>query len=383
LELQEYHRAATEEDASENGRWQGVLRDQRSAARQQLAEVWRNALQGAVDQFARDSVVGLDRILDQVYTRVSHTYEQRFTQELDTAVANAGQHAASRRSNELNQAIRRLRQAVTPEDVTNWLLDAVGNYCSRAAVFAISGPLLQGLGIRGVESTPSREVFESLDIPVADGPAFVQCKEASDTVVSIAAPSQVSAAIAGIFNHQPHDRVYLLPVVVRGETAAILYASPDDKPLDLASLELLVQAAGMAAETIVPGNTVSEEPKPPVELVQIQGVASGWTPRRLQELNWSELEKDEQELHLSARRFARVQVADLRLYHPNAVEEGRRSAKLYETLRAQIDEAREVFRNKYVAAAPSMVDYLHLELVRSLAHDNPSLLGSNYPGPLV
>jgi hypothetical protein len=30
-----------------------------------------------------------------------------------------------------------------------------------------------------------------------------------------------------------------------------------------------------------------------------------------------------------------------------------------------------------------MVDYLHLELVRTLANDDPELLGENYPGVIV
>jgi hypothetical protein len=30
-----------------------------------------------------------------------------------------------------------------------------------------------------------------------------------------------------------------------------------------------------------------------------------------------------------------------------------------------------------------MVDYLHPELVRTLANDDVELLGSDYPGPLV
>ena len=30
-----------------------------------------------------------------------------------------------------------------------------------------------------------------------------------------------------------------------------------------------------------------------------------------------------------------------------------------------------------------MVDYLHLELLRTLANDDADLLGSEYPGPMV
>ena len=29
-----------------------------------------------------------------------------------------------------------------------------------------------------------------------------------------------------------------------------------------------------------------------------------------------------------------------------------------------------------------MVDYLHLELIRSLARENSRLMGQNYPGPI-
>ena len=36
-----------------------------------------------------------------------------------------------------------------------------------------------------------------------------------------------------------------------------------------------------------------------------------------------------------------------------------------------------------MTSSPTMVDYLHLELVRSLANDDAILLGPNYPGPLV
>jgi hypothetical protein len=52
-------------------------------------------------------------------------------------------------------------------------------------------------------------------------------------------------------------------------------------------------------------------------------------------------------------------------------------------VRARIDTARESFRKKFFSATPTMVDYLHLELVRTLANDDPELLGNDYPGPLA
>jgi hypothetical protein len=91
----------------------------------------------------------------------------------------------------------------------------------------------------------------------------------------------------------------------------------------------------------------------------------------------------EQQLHLRAQRFARVQAAEMRLYHAELVQTGRTHRNIYERLRQPIDSARESFRAQFFANCPTMVDYLHLELTRSLANDDTDLLGSSYPGPLV
>jgi hypothetical protein len=91
----------------------------------------------------------------------------------------------------------------------------------------------------------------------------------------------------------------------------------------------------------------------------------------------------DQDLHLRAQRFARTQVAEMRLYKSENVKIGRAARSLYTSLKAEIDSARETFRRDFLSAPGGMVDYLHLELVRTLANDDVELLGSDYPGPLV
>ena len=89
---------------------------------------------------------------------------------------------------------------------------------------------------------------------------------------------------------------------------------------------------------------------------------------------WFELSRPEQELHLKAQRFARVQVAEMRLYKPAAVKDGRARRDLYAVLETEIDNSRKLFQRDYLTATPTMVDYLHLELVRTLANDEVDLL---------
>jgi hypothetical protein len=118
------------------------------------------------------------------------------------------------------------------------------------------------------------------------------------------------------------------------------------------------------------------EPPPP-ELVTIE-------PAPPQPASaWDRLPAEEQRIHLRAQRFARVQAAEMRLFQADAVLAGRAGRDLYDTLRNSIDAAREAFRLSFFAPCASMVDYLHLELVQTLAHDDPDLLGNNYPGPMV
>jgi len=98
---------------------------------------------------------------------------------------------------------------------------------------------------------------------------------------------------------------------------------------------------------------------------------------------WERLTPQEQQIHFRAQRFARVQVAELRLREGDTVQSARTSRNLYGALQKQIDSARETFRRSFFEPCTSMVDYLHLELVRTLANDDPELLGKNYPGPMA
>jgi hypothetical protein len=90
-----------------------------------------------------------------------------------------------------------------------------------------------------------------------------------------------------------------------------------------------------------------------------------------------------EEKHLRAQRFARVRVAEIQLYHPGAIKSGRAAGDVYTALKAQMDEARDAYREKFLTPVNGTADYLHAEFVRTLANDDAAMLGPDYPGPLV
>jgi hypothetical protein len=85
----------------------------------------------------------------------------------------------------------------------------------------------------------------------------------------------------------------------------------------------------------------------------------------------------------SARRFAKVKIAEIQLYQAPAVKAGRASHDLYGALKPHIDAARQAFEERYLGNGHPTADYLHTEFVRTLANDDATLLGPGYPGPLA
>jgi hypothetical protein len=97
----------------------------------------------------------------------------------------------------------------------------------------------------------------------------------------------------------------------------------------------------------------------------------------------SQLSAAEQKTHKDARRFARLLVFEIELYNKAKVAEGRKSKDLYRRMKLDIDRSRQTFEQRFGKTVGKQFDYFHEELVRTLAGNDPSLLGLGYPGPSV
>jgi hypothetical protein len=321
----------------------------------------REILEGRLSQI----LVELEGLFDaRLATQVTMEVEQR----LATAVANVSVHvrerARSEFAEELNQAARRIRQATDVDELIATLLDTTGAYATGIALFRVSKSIAKGERIRGVPDQQAEE-FRGLEIPLASAAALGEAVQSGEPVASVTSTAEVSAALARIAGHSEDGRAFVYPLVARERVPALVYAWGTVQGV---VLEMLTQFAA-AVWAGIPA------PVEPVSLTASPGSAP--TP-------WEKLAASEQQLHLRAQRFARVQVAEMRLFETDAVQTGRARRDLYGALRVRIDGARDSFRKSFfISSCPSMVDYLHLELVRTLANDDPEVLGKDYPGPLV
>jgi hypothetical protein len=286
--------------------------------------------------------------------------------EMERLFQEARGRARGELADQLNQAVRRIRQASTPEELLATLLDAACGFAGGAAVFRIEGEVARGQRIRGVPEKVA-QVFGDFEIPLASAAALAGAVESRDPVIAATTGPEVSGEMAGLAEHGAEDRASIFPLVVENRVPALLYAWGD---VQGAALELFAQVAAAAW---------SEPAAAPVELVTIAAPAADPVPAPAA----PELSGEQERMHLKAQRFARVQVAEMRLNEAAAVHSGAAQRNLYESLRPRVDAARAAMREKFFEPCPGMLDYLHLELVRTLAHDDPELLGKDYPGPLA
>jgi hypothetical protein len=279
----------------------------------------------------------------------------RFAADAQTLYTEAREQARDELAAELNLSVRCLRQSATLEELVATLGDTAAHFAGGAIVFRISD---------GVAKSEKMD----LAIPLASAPALAGAVETRDPVTAVTTAGEVSAALAERLGHLSDGRAHIHPIVVKDSVPAILYAWGD---VQGAAVELVVQVAAATWLGLLPA-------PPAVQLVSI-APQPGVKPAS----SWESLSPEDQRVHLRAQRLARVQVAAMRLQEGAAVQAGRSQGNLYEALRGPIDAARELFRRDFFAACPSMVDYLHLELVHTLANDDAELLGKHYPGPMV
>ena len=273
---------------------------------------------------------------------------------------------------QLNQAVRRLRLAEDREELAATAVDVASSFAGAAAWFRIEGESARGQRIRGVTEEAS-EAFVSFAVPLKSAAALAGAVETRDPVIAAAVASEVGPETIDLLKHSSDGRVAIYPIAASDGVKALLYTWGVTSG---AAVELISQVAAAVWLVLDPPPPPPPPAAPVPELVQIVA------PRPAKP-SWDELPPDEQRVHLRAQRFARVRIAEIRLQESEAVQSGRNRRNLYEVLRQPIDTARATFHATFFKASASMVDYLHLELLHTLAQDDAELLGNDYPGPLV
>ena len=347
-----------------------VLNDVRETAREQLNAAWQIEIERVQEQLAAGWREHIERVFEERFVELSARVEVEFGAGVRAAVSDTRARTRREVAGKLNQAVRRLRFFENEDQWSRALVDATESFCERAALFIVNGPALRLQASRGVPSDVKID-----NTPVESAPAFAGAVQSRDTIVALRTRGELSDVIADVLGEASEQRFYLFPIPVHERVAAVLYTDSGSYGEDTAVTEAL-ELMAVFASAVLEG-----QPETP-DKSKLVRIATERQPAPTVAL-WFSLSKEEQELHLRAQRFARVQVAEMRLYKAQAVKAGRLERDLYGALREDVDRARDAFRKDYLSASPTMVDYVHLELLRTLANDDVELLGPEYPGAMA
>jgi flagellar biosynthesis/type III secretory pathway protein FliH len=268
------------------------------------------------------------------------------------AQASAEQNTASAAIERLADAIRAIDRAGSLSETLDTLVGSAGREAARVGVLLVRGTELRSWRFIGFGT--------SLD----DGsPIRLSMADAGILAEAIRTGSPVAAdgkSPAPSFAELPRGRDALaLPVPMSGQVVAVLYA--DQGPADRAAqpaavwagrLEIMTRHAARCLEAVTAVRAV-------------QARAGDGRPG-------AGSAQDDQEQ--AARRYARLLVSEIKLYHEAEVLAGRRERDLGTRLGGEIARARVLYEQRVARPVPHAADHFQAELVKTLADGDATLL---------
>lgn len=296
----------------------------------------------------------------------------------------------------LQKAVSAIQAGSTQKEILRALLDATILYCGRSALFVVKNGAANGWQGTGFSSNDAIKDFP-LDITSGVASRVIQSRSAET-----ASASEFDKHFTSKFGPAVGQMV-LLPLLLKDKVSALVYADagPDGGTLDAAALDVLVRATSAWLEVISQRKQAQKEgtaepeihsapqvndpfaAHAPLHSAKIQQVPEAAPPAAMSAAAvWggpsTTLSGEDAEVHRKAQRFARLLMDEIKLYNQAKVAEGRKQKDLYNRLKEDIEKSRVTYLKRYGNTAAASADYFNQELIRSLAEDDVSLLGSNF-----
>jgi len=339
-------------------------------------------------------------------------------------------------------SVRKLAPTTYAGQVFEVLVEEAAHLNIRAAVFDVRGRAAWGASASGFDPELSGNALRTLVVPLNHEGPFRQAFETAEAVETNAESLERNRNVLAQLGPAAKARILLLPVLSAGSVAAIFYADTGERRDSalIDTLKVLTEFAGAqidrlmamsggladvaAAPAVEEAETASEpaaaapeseaeagEPEVasslespeavasealaagPAGPLSEEGAVSPASPETVEAPDEhqapaeapdiAQASEEEQKIHRDARRFSKLLISEIELYNKNNVVEGRRNKDLYQRLKKDIERSRETYEKRFAHTVAKQVDYFHEELVRTLAENDPALLGSGYPGPSV
>jgi len=315
---------------------------------------------------------------------------RRALEEAGAAVA-AAQHAARTAdlaaSARLAEAVRSIGRGSSLSEILDTLVTCAGREATRAGVWLVRGGGFRSWRVIGFGDALDHEPRgQSVELPF-DGAGVIADAARTNEAASGDGPS--APAFASL---PPGRQGFAVPIAMSGQVVAVLYADQGNvAELGTTNLEPGT-TSHEAGTTNAERGTLNAQPSSVVwpdtlEVLTryaarcLEAVTAFKAARALTErpgesdvdapANGDDASSDEE---ASARRYARLLVSEIKLYHESAVVEGRRDRDLTTRLGGEIAHARVLYEERVPPGVRRRADYFQDELVRTLADGDATML---------
>jgi hypothetical protein len=356
----------------------------------------------------------IEQIVERVVAEVMENHipklrgdiTRRVLEELKPQLGGAGENKPG--PNHLLKAVSAIHSATTQRDVLRGLLDSAVRYSGRAALFVVKGGMVSGWQGRAFANNDAIKDF------VLDTNSGLVARVLDGHTALSGNASEMDKRFISEFGAPADGKCVLLPLLMREKVAALVYGDAghgQGGQLDASALELLVLTTGTWLEVAslrktAPKEAAGTEKKEGLgaHASAAHGAPSFSDPftahapafakaapaatavhaepepaaSEVAGDQFAGLPPEEADVHRKAQRFARLLIDEIRLYNQAKMAEGRKNKDLYDRLREDIDKSRSTYAKRYGNTVAASGDYFNQELVRSLAEDDVTLLGSNF-----
>ncbi len=358
----------------------------------------------------------IEKIVEKVVAQVMESHMaaarqelvDRVLAELQPHLGSGGEASGGGSATDLLAAVTAIQLGTTQREILRSLLDSMGKYSGRSALFVVKGGAASGWQGRGFSNN---DAIKDIQLDTQNGAAARALQ--SRAVITGSSKDMGGAFVSALGKPSP-DQVIVLPLLLKDKIAALVYADGGDLGLlDSASLEVLVLSTSAWLEVASlrkvsqrdPGDAGASEPQesaPAVQTTQsFNDPFAAHAPRHTaaptaaaQPVAMAEssasaaaapatdpfagLSPEDADLHRKAQRFARLLVDEIKLYNQVKVSEGRKNKDLYDRLKEDIEKSRGTYQKRYGNTSAASADYFTNEVVRSLAEDDVSIMGANF-----
>ena len=237
-------------------------------------EKHKSQLDGVFQEFS--TRIETDKAIDEVFseTVIEHLRLARDEGARITATAIAEAEDMEKESapkvgvRELNDAIGDIAEQTSQAAILKTLVNHAAHFTPRGAFFIIKNDHFVGWRVFGKESSADEQTVREIFFPTSTSTVLGEAVRSLSAVESSYGTYAGDSTYLNKLNFGQPDKMFAIPLVVRGRGVAVLYADygTTGENVNLEALEILVRIAGMTVELLA----ASQGVKPTRDSAQTQ-----------------------------------------------------------------------------------------------------------------